>query len=241
MQFRSIPPDKGGTYRSTRLPVHELPAIGRYRQNRPSVVDFGRRRPIEGEIDRRRSIEVKEERRRGEEEKSTFFPRVVLARALSPPSPAGDFSPARGDEMSPRVGRKIEATFFDSPSQVRHRRTAFCPAQLDLTTPPKRNLWSSKELEKADQNNREQRQSSGAPPIDGKMDLWSSMEILRGSRRRNGEQVTGSGVGRGLKNSVSLLYCFLTLRFPFSWRLQNPVQVLHGHQSDRAVKTRILR
>ncbi|RZS05085.1 hypothetical protein BHM03_00035532 [Ensete ventricosum] len=40
--------------------------------------------------------------------------RDVLARTPSPPSPAGTFSPARGDRTSPRAGRKIEAadTFY---------------------------------------------------------------------------------------------------------------------------------
>ncbi|RWW45518.1 hypothetical protein BHE74_00048643, partial [Ensete ventricosum] len=66
-------------------------------------------------------------RRRREEEKKksihTSYPRVFLAHALSPPtrcprlqvalapsSLAGDSFPTRGDGMSPRAGRKIEAT-----------------------------------------------------------------------------------------------------------------------------------
>ncbi|RRT36599.1 hypothetical protein B296_00057774 [Ensete ventricosum] len=73
-------------------------------------------------IDRRQSIlavggrlREKKERRRGEEERSTSCRRgrrvvAALAHESSPPLPAGDFSPARGDETSPRVGRKIEAT-----------------------------------------------------------------------------------------------------------------------------------
>ncbi|RWW67568.1 hypothetical protein BHE74_00024971, partial [Ensete ventricosum] len=112
------------------------------------LLKIDRRWPIEGEIDSWRSILAvggrlreksivggrlrekkgrrgKEEKRRGEE-RSTYFPRVILARALSspsplagrlrvaralsPPSPTGAFSPMRGDGTSPRVGRKIEAT-----------------------------------------------------------------------------------------------------------------------------------
>ncbi|RWV83765.1 hypothetical protein GW17_00054589 [Ensete ventricosum] len=72
--------------------------------------EIDRRRPIEVEIDRRRSIVGKEERRRrGEEERSASFPRAVLACASSPPSPVGDFPPARVDRTSPLAERKIEA------------------------------------------------------------------------------------------------------------------------------------
>ncbi|RWW16571.1 hypothetical protein GW17_00019534 [Ensete ventricosum] len=58
-----------------------------------------------------------ERRRRGEEERSTSFPRAVFARVPPSPSPAGDFSPAQGDGMSPCARRKIEATLI---SKVRH-------------------------------------------------------------------------------------------------------------------------
>ncbi|RWW46678.1 hypothetical protein BHE74_00047380, partial [Ensete ventricosum] len=71
MQFRSVSPDTGGMYQSARFSVRELPAIGRYRQNRPSVVDFGRRRLIEGQIDRQidRRQSLREKKKEEEEEK----------------------------------------------------------------------------------------------------------------------------------------------------------------------------
>ncbi|RZR89194.1 hypothetical protein BHM03_00016873 [Ensete ventricosum] len=58
-------------YQSARFSVRELPAIGRYRQNRPSVVDFGRRRLIEGQIDRQidRRQSLREKKKEEEEEK----------------------------------------------------------------------------------------------------------------------------------------------------------------------------
>ncbi|RZR92087.1 hypothetical protein BHM03_00020336, partial [Ensete ventricosum] len=75
------------------------------------------RRPIEGEINRRQSIEgekgkTKKKRKRRKKKKrrrSTSVPRIVLARAPSPPSLASDFSPTQGDRTSTRAGRKIEA------------------------------------------------------------------------------------------------------------------------------------
>ncbi|RZS11233.1 hypothetical protein BHM03_00042552 [Ensete ventricosum] len=78
-------------------------------KNRPSVVDFGRQRAIEGEIDRRRSTEgekwnKKKKRKRRKKKKKRrriYFPRDVLARALSPPSPAGAL---RGEKDRGDVG-----------------------------------------------------------------------------------------------------------------------------------------
>ncbi|RWW58516.1 hypothetical protein BHE74_00034601 [Ensete ventricosum] len=83
MQFRSVPPGTGGTYQPIGLLVCGLLAIGWYRENRPSMVDFGRRRSIERKEERRRR--GKEEKKK--EERSTSFPHAVLTRALS--SPAG--------------------------------------------------------------------------------------------------------------------------------------------------------
>ncbi|RZR86479.1 hypothetical protein BHM03_00013683 [Ensete ventricosum] len=136
------PPDTSGTYRSVRLLIHGPPATGRYRQNRPSVVNFGCRRPtereifrrrsIEGEIDRRQSIEreidrqqsiegekgkkKKKKRRKKKRRRRTYFPHDVLARAPSLPSPASAFFPTRGDGTSPHTGRKIEATTTQAKS-----------------------------------------------------------------------------------------------------------------------------
>ncbi|RWW32998.1 hypothetical protein GW17_00002302 [Ensete ventricosum] len=103
LQFRSIPLVPGGTDRSARLSIRGLPATGRYRQNRPSTVNFGRRRSIKGEIDRRRSIEGE----KGKKKKKKEVPRAVLAHASPLLSLAGDFSPVRGDGTSPRVATFI--------------------------------------------------------------------------------------------------------------------------------------
>ncbi|RWW30463.1 hypothetical protein GW17_00004948, partial [Ensete ventricosum] len=112
------------------IPVHQVTGMrtARYRVVTPKI---GRRRPIEGEIDHRRSIEgekgkkKKRKRRKKKKRRRTYFPRDILAlargcffsragrhssHATSSPSPAGAFSPARGDGMSPRAGRKIETT-----------------------------------------------------------------------------------------------------------------------------------
>ncbi|RWW37163.1 hypothetical protein BHE74_00057761, partial [Ensete ventricosum] len=67
-------------------------------------------RPLPGgitKIDRRRLIEGKEERRRrGEEERSTSFPRAVLASASSSPSPTSDFSPTQETEHLSTKGER---------------------------------------------------------------------------------------------------------------------------------------
>ncbi|RRT55672.1 hypothetical protein B296_00048277 [Ensete ventricosum] len=96
-----------------------LPLSGGTAKKGLSVVDFDCRWPIEGEIDRRnfgcrRSIEgekgKKKKRKRRKKKRRTYFPRAVLARAPSPPSPAGAFSPPQGNKTSPHAGRKIEVT-----------------------------------------------------------------------------------------------------------------------------------
>ncbi|RZR91835.1 hypothetical protein BHM03_00020019, partial [Ensete ventricosum] len=79
--YRSVPLGMCGTYQSVRLLVRGSPATGRYRQNRPSAVDFGRRWSISAVGSRLR--EKKKEERRGEEER---IPRVVLTRAPSSPA-----------------------------------------------------------------------------------------------------------------------------------------------------------
>ncbi|RWW67781.1 hypothetical protein BHE74_00024743 [Ensete ventricosum] len=76
---------------------------------------------ISGEINHWLSIEEekgkkKKKRKRRKKNKNLLSmrrPRPRVARASSPPSPAGAFSPARGDGTSPRAGRKIEATNLD--------------------------------------------------------------------------------------------------------------------------------
>ncbi|RRT40705.1 hypothetical protein B296_00058330 [Ensete ventricosum] len=86
-------------YWSARLSVCRPLATGRYRQNRPSTIDFGCRRSIEGEIDGRRSIKgekgkkkkrkrrKKKEERRGERRKNTSHRRRSrVTHELSPPS-----------------------------------------------------------------------------------------------------------------------------------------------------------
>ncbi|RWV97510.1 hypothetical protein BHE74_00046549, partial [Ensete ventricosum] len=81
-------------YRSTRLPVHGPPATGRYRQNRPSVVDFDRRQSIstigsrlrekKGRRRRRGKEETRKKRRRRKNILRRRCPQV--AREPSPPS-----------------------------------------------------------------------------------------------------------------------------------------------------------
>ncbi|RWW45872.1 hypothetical protein BHE74_00048244, partial [Ensete ventricosum] len=72
------------------ISVREPPATRRYRQNRPSAIDFGRRRSIEGEKGKKKT-----KRKRRKKKRRRRIPRAVLARTLSPP--ASDFSPARGE------------------------------------------------------------------------------------------------------------------------------------------------
>ncbi|RZS14788.1 hypothetical protein BHM03_00046526, partial [Ensete ventricosum] len=111
--YRSVPPISSGTYQSAKLPVRGPPAIGRYRQNRPSVVDFGHWRPIEGEIDRRWSIEgekgkKKKRKRRKKKKRRRRIPCAVLARTPLPPVSRRHSQVARGRFFS-HAGRKIEA------------------------------------------------------------------------------------------------------------------------------------
>ncbi|RWV93273.1 hypothetical protein GW17_00044285 [Ensete ventricosum] len=96
LQFRYLPSDTSGTYRSARLPVCGPPATGQFRQK--STVDgrlkgeINRRRSIEGEIDRRRSIERekgrkkkrKKKKKKEKRRKKTYRPHAVLTRAPSP-------------------------------------------------------------------------------------------------------------------------------------------------------------
>ncbi|RWW22044.1 hypothetical protein GW17_00013777 [Ensete ventricosum] len=107
----------------------DRPLPGGSAKNRPSAVDFGCRRPIEveidcwrlieREIDRRRSIEEekgkkkrkrKKKKRRRKNTSPARRPRPPTVAARGSPAAAAAFSPARGDGVSPRVGRKIEAT-----------------------------------------------------------------------------------------------------------------------------------
>ncbi|RZR97275.1 hypothetical protein BHM03_00026424 [Ensete ventricosum] len=132
----------GGTYLSVRLPVRRPLVTGRYCKNRLSTVDFDRWQPIEGEIDRRRSIEGekgkkknKRKRRKKKKRRRTYFPCDVLAHESSPPSPAGAFSPVRGEtfrlpprgERSRRCARNFVKTYKENKND------------LSLTDDPKKN------------------------------------------------------------------------------------------------------
>ncbi|RZS21561.1 hypothetical protein BHM03_00054215, partial [Ensete ventricosum] len=63
------------------ISVREPPATRRYRQNRPSAIDFGRRRSIEGEKGKKKT-----KRKRRKKKRRRRIPRAVLARTLSPPA-----------------------------------------------------------------------------------------------------------------------------------------------------------
>ncbi|RZR79653.1 hypothetical protein BHM03_00005443 [Ensete ventricosum] len=81
-------------YQSARLLVRGPPATGRYRQNRPSIVDGGRKRE-------------EEEEKKKEEEKKYLGPSLPARHrrprvAREPLPPAGDFSPARGERSRRR-------------------------------------------------------------------------------------------------------------------------------------------
>ncbi|RWV96820.1 hypothetical protein BHE74_00050586 [Ensete ventricosum] len=120
MQFRSIPPDTGGTYRSTRLPVYGPLATEQYRQNRPSAVDFSRRWSIEGEKGKK-----KKKKRKRRKKKRRRREKYLLTHAPSPPLPTRNFSTARGDEMSPARGersRRHRPSFLISTCTARYRR-----------------------------------------------------------------------------------------------------------------------
>ncbi|RRT34910.1 hypothetical protein B296_00051397, partial [Ensete ventricosum] len=99
------------------------PATGRYRQKstiggrlREKSIIGGRLKEIGNRRKREEEEEEKKKRRRNRTSTVAALrspaprrrPRV--ARALSHPTLAGDFSPARGDGTSPRTGRKIKAT-----------------------------------------------------------------------------------------------------------------------------------
>ncbi|RWV92972.1 hypothetical protein GW17_00044603 [Ensete ventricosum] len=82
----------GDTYQSVRLLVRRPADTKRYRQNRPSAVDFERRQSIEGEIDRRRLIEgekgkkkKRQRRKKKEEEKKKEYlvPPSLARREIS--------------------------------------------------------------------------------------------------------------------------------------------------------------
>ncbi|RWW36161.1 hypothetical protein BHE74_00058843, partial [Ensete ventricosum] len=91
----------------------DLPLPSGTVKNRPSMVFFGCRRSIEGEKGKKK----KRKRRRGEKKEVSPFPAPssptrCCPRVVCVPSSSllvGDFSPVRGDGMSSRVGRKIEA------------------------------------------------------------------------------------------------------------------------------------
>ncbi|RWV95033.1 hypothetical protein GW17_00042375 [Ensete ventricosum] len=88
--------------------------IKRYRQNRPSTIDFDRRRPIEGEIDRRQSISTvgdrlrekrkrrKKKKKRRRRKKYLLFPCRPRPRTVAALIHGRFFSRARRRNVSPR-------------------------------------------------------------------------------------------------------------------------------------------
>ncbi|RWW07657.1 hypothetical protein GW17_00028951 [Ensete ventricosum] len=112
--IRSVPP----AYRSARLSVCGPPAIGRYRQNRSSTVDFGHRRSIEGEKGKKK----KRKRRKKKNTSRRPCPHAAAARGSPTSRPRSHAVASRGSPASrcrPRVAcgrffslvwRKIEAT-----------------------------------------------------------------------------------------------------------------------------------
>ncbi|RWW31247.1 hypothetical protein GW17_00004137, partial [Ensete ventricosum] len=112
------------------LPVCGSPVVGRYHQNRPSVVNFGCRRSIEGEIDRRGSIEgekgkkknkrkrrKKKEEGRGEEE---IIPRAVLAHvpAFVLPSDIQVFTDESKGKLAARCQGKTVKYFTSAVEEI---------------------------------------------------------------------------------------------------------------------------
>ncbi|RWW58826.1 hypothetical protein BHE74_00034274, partial [Ensete ventricosum] len=87
----------GGTYRSARLPVCRPPTTGRYRQNRPSAIDFDRRRSIEGKEERRK----KKKRRR-----KPPFPELSSPASRCRPCPWAIFLPREETECLPVRGER---------------------------------------------------------------------------------------------------------------------------------------
>ncbi|RWV99982.1 hypothetical protein GW17_00037080 [Ensete ventricosum] len=111
LQFRSVPPGTGGTYRSAKLP---LPG---------GIAKINRWRSIEGDKGKKKKKKKKKKKRKRKKKKKRERRKKYLASSsparrrrprvsheVSPPSLAGDFSPTRGDGMSPHARRKIEAT-----------------------------------------------------------------------------------------------------------------------------------
>ncbi|RWW78244.1 hypothetical protein BHE74_00013555 [Ensete ventricosum] len=107
----------GGTYRSVSLLVRGPLTTGWYHQK--STVG-GRLREI-GEKGKKKKKKNKKKKKKKKKKRRNRTSTVVarapslaprrrprVARALSPSALAGDFSLARGDGTSPRVGRKIE-------------------------------------------------------------------------------------------------------------------------------------
>ncbi|RWW76334.1 hypothetical protein BHE74_00015584 [Ensete ventricosum] len=99
-----------------------------------SAVDFNRRRSIEGEKGKKKKKRKRRKKKKGEEEPTFHMPsslagrpRTVTALTLSPPSPAGAFSPVRGDRTSPYAGRKIEVT-------LREDKFLILPKVIDFLT-----------------------------------------------------------------------------------------------------------
>ncbi|RWW41026.1 hypothetical protein BHE74_00053501 [Ensete ventricosum] len=96
---------------------------GRYRQKSAIGSRLREKSTIGGRLkeigDRRKREEEEEEKKKRRRNRTSTVAtlrspapsrRPRVARALSHPTLAGDFSPARGDGTSPRTGRKIEAT-----------------------------------------------------------------------------------------------------------------------------------
>ncbi|RWW27213.1 hypothetical protein GW17_00008366 [Ensete ventricosum] len=97
--YRSVPPVSGGTYQSARLPVRGPPATGRYRQNRPSVVDFGHHRSIEGEKGQKKKKRKRRKKKEEKKKKEYLAPSSPARRSRPRPiaALARDFSPKWGE------------------------------------------------------------------------------------------------------------------------------------------------
>ncbi|RZS26048.1 hypothetical protein BHM03_00059340, partial [Ensete ventricosum] len=118
LQFRSISPGTGGTYRSARLPVRGPPATGRFRQK--SAVDdrLSEKSTVGGRLSEKSTVdgrlrnkkEEEEEKKKKEEGKKEYHASAVLAHLSS--LPAGRLrAVARGrNRFFSRLRRQIEAT-----------------------------------------------------------------------------------------------------------------------------------
>ncbi|RWW27591.1 hypothetical protein GW17_00007977 [Ensete ventricosum] len=115
---RSVSPhgetDRGN---SARLPIRGPPTTGRYRQNRPWVIDYGPRRSIEGEEGKKKKRKRRKKKKRGRRKKYLALSslarcrRFRVARASSPlVGRSQAVTAVARRQFFSRAGRKIEAT-----------------------------------------------------------------------------------------------------------------------------------